>query len=64
MNIFVFEHAFLKGENHSMELDDCAFPLLKGVLQTDSLEKGFEGVDYAFLVGAKPRGPGDFSHFS
>jgi len=42
----------------AMELDDCAFPLLKGIVQTDSLEKGFEDIDFAFLVGAKPRGPG------
>lgn len=41
-----------------MELDDCAFPLLKNTVITDSLEKGFEDIDFAFLVGAKPRGPG------
>jgi len=42
----------------AMELQDCAFPLLRGIVQTDNLEKGFEGVDYALLVGAKPRGKG------
>lgn len=41
-----------------MELDDCAFPLLKGVQTGTDAEKMFEGVNYAFLVGAKPRGPG------
>ena len=39
----------------SMELDDCAFPLLKGIVQTTDLNKGFEGADYSFLVGSKPR---------
>jgi len=41
-----------------MELKDCAFPLLRGIVQTDSTQKAFEGADYALLVGAKPRGPG------
>jgi len=41
-----------------MELDDCAFPTLAGVVCTDSLTTGFKDVDYAFLIGAKPRGPG------
>jgi len=41
-----------------MELKDCAFPLLRGVVQTDSVQKAFEGADYALLVGAKPRSKG------
>jgi len=41
-----------------MELNDCAFPTLAGVVATADLAEGFAGVDYAFLVGAKPRGPG------
>ncbi|MBI1326284.1 MAG: malate dehydrogenase [Alphaproteobacteria bacterium] len=41
-----------------MELNDCAFPLLHGVVATDKLEVAFKDVDYAFLVGARPRGPG------
>jgi len=41
-----------------MELRDCAFPTLEGVVATADLAEGFAGVDYAFLVGAKPRGPG------
>lgn len=40
-----------------MELHDCAFPLLHGVRGTADAHEGFEGVDYALLVGAKPRGP-------
>jgi malate dehydrogenase len=42
----------------AMELDDCAFPLVHGVVQTDKPEEAFEGTDYALLVGARPRGPG------
>jgi malate dehydrogenase len=41
-----------------MELDDCAFPLLQGVVATTDLREGFEGADYCLLVGARPRGPG------
>jgi len=42
----------------SMELNDCAFPLLRGIVQTDDPKKAFEGADYALLVGAKPRTKG------
>jgi malate dehydrogenase len=41
-----------------MELQDCAFPLLKGVVATSSLEEGFKGVDWALLVGSVPRKAG------
>lgn len=41
-----------------MELDDCAFPLLKGVVPTASLDEGFRGVNWAFLVGSVPRKQG------
>ena len=41
-----------------MELDDCAFPLLKGIVPTSSLEEGFRGVNWALLVGAVPRKQG------
>jgi malate dehydrogenase len=41
-----------------MELDDCAFPLLKGVVPTASLEEGFRGVNWALLVGSVPRRAG------
>ncbi|MBS0590637.1 MAG: malate dehydrogenase [Proteobacteria bacterium] len=41
-----------------MELNDCAFPLLAGVVATDDLSVAFKDVDYALLVGARPRGPG------
>jgi malate dehydrogenase len=42
----------------AMELDDCAFPLLAGVEQTDDANRAFEGVDYALLVGSRPRTKG------
>lgn len=41
-----------------MELSDCAFPLLKGIVATDDANVAFKDVDYAYLVGARPRGPG------
>ena len=42
----------------AMELNDCAFPLLRGVVATDDANVAFKDVDYALLVGARPRGPG------
>jgi malate dehydrogenase len=41
-----------------MELDDCAFPLLKNVVATIDLEEGFRGVNWALLVGSVPRKAG------
>ncbi len=41
-----------------MELDDCAFPLLHGVVATDDPAVAFKDADYALLVGSRPRGPG------
>jgi malate dehydrogenase len=41
-----------------MELDDCAFPLLKGIVPTSNLDQGFQGVNWALLVGAVPRKQG------
>jgi len=41
-----------------MELQDCAFPLLKGITPTASLDEGFRGVDWALLVGSVPRKAG------
>ncbi|MBK7011543.1 MAG: malate dehydrogenase [Xanthomonadales bacterium] len=41
-----------------MELNDCAFPTLHGVVATDDPNVAFKDVDYALLVGARPRGPG------
>ena len=41
-----------------MELDDCALPLVKGVVATANLDEGFRGVNWALLVGSVPRKAG------
>jgi malate dehydrogenase len=41
-----------------MELDDCAFDTLAGIVATDDPNIAFKDSDYALLVGARPRGPG------
>ena len=41
-----------------MELQDCAFPLLKGIVATSDLDDGFRGVNWSLLVGAAPRKAG------
>ena len=41
-----------------MELEDCAFPLLQGVVASDDPNVAFKDADFALLVGARPRGPG------
>jgi malate dehydrogenase len=45
-------------EGVRMELDDCAFPLLAGVVTTDDANVAFEGANYGLLVGAMPRKEG------
>lgn len=58
LHILELPEAFKMLEGVKMELDDCAFPLLKEIhIGTDAKEV-FKGVQYALLVGAKPRGPG------
>lgn len=41
-----------------MELEDCAYPLLQGVVMGSDPHSVFQGIDYALLIGSKPRGPG------
>lgn len=41
-----------------MELDDCAFPLLKKIIATSDPRVAFQDANWCLLVGAKPRGPG------
>jgi len=41
-----------------MEIDDCAYPLVAGYVLSDDANEAFNDIDYALLVGAKPRGPG------
>src|SRR5215212_11775802 len=45
-------------EGTAMELDDCAFPLLRKIDITDDPKQAFEGCNVGMLVGARPRGPG------
>ncbi|MFN9833395.1 MAG: malate dehydrogenase [Phenylobacterium sp.] len=42
----------------AMELDDCAFPLLAGMILTGEAEVAFKDANWCLLVGSKPRGPG------
>ena len=42
----------------AMELDDCAFPLLHGMVLTDDPREAFDAADWCILIGSKPRGPG------
>jgi malate dehydrogenase len=42
----------------AMELDDCAFDTLQGIVVTDKAEVAFKDINYGLLVGARPRGPG------
>jgi malate dehydrogenase len=53
-----FEKALKALEGVAMELDDCAFPLLKGIVMTSDPAVGFKDANWCLLVGAKPRGPG------
>ncbi|MEE4167089.1 MAG: malate dehydrogenase [Desulfocapsaceae bacterium] len=41
-----------------MELNDCAFPLVEDIIISDDPNVAFKDVDFAYLVGARPRGPG------
>lgn len=45
-------------EGFVMELDDCAFPLLENIVATDDPKTAFDGINWALLVGARPRGQG------
>ncbi|MDC3339898.1 malate dehydrogenase [bacterium] len=42
----------------AMEVEDCAFPLVNEIIQTDDPNVAFKDADYCLLVGARPRGPG------
>ena len=53
-----FEKAQLALKGVAMELEDCAFPLLHGIVLTDKAEVAFKDANWCLLVGSKPRGPG------
>ncbi len=50
--------AIKAAEGTAMELEDCGFPTLSKINISDTAETAFEGVNWALLVGSKPRGPG------
>lgn len=50
--------ALSKLEGVAMELDDCAFPLLQSMVLTDKAEEAFDGVNWALLIGSRPRSAG------
>lgn len=58
LHLLEVKEALQSLEGVAMELDDCAFPRLKGVKLGSNPAEVFEGMDYIFLIGAKPRGPG------
>ncbi len=58
LNILEIPEALVALEGVRMELEDCAFPLLTEILIGSDPKELFHEVDFAILVGAKPRGPG------
>ncbi len=58
LNLLEIEPAMPALAGVAMELDDCAFPRLKRILCTSDLKQGFDGVDWAILVGSVPRKQG------
>ena len=58
LNLIEIEPALGALQGVVMELQDCAFPLVKGIVPTASLDEGFSGVNWALLVGSVPRKAG------
>ncbi|HHY85625.1 MAG TPA: malate dehydrogenase [Verrucomicrobia bacterium] len=58
LHLIEIEPAMAALQGVVMELDDCAFPLLKGVVATSDLNEGFKSVNWALLVGSVPRKAG------
>ena len=58
LNLLEITPALPALEGVVMELDDCAFPLLEDIVVTDSAEEAFTDINWALMVGAKPRGKG------
>ncbi|HWT92433.1 MAG TPA: malate dehydrogenase [Solirubrobacteraceae bacterium] len=58
LSLLEIPQAVKAAEGTAMELDDCAFPLLESVDIYDDAEKAFDGVNAAFLIGARPRSKG------
>ncbi len=58
LNLIEIEPAMNALKGVCMELDDCAFPLLKEIVPTSNLDEGFKDVNWALLVGSVPRKKG------
>ncbi|AXI77946.1 malate dehydrogenase [Peterkaempfera bronchialis] len=58
LNLLEIPQGLKAAEGTAMELDDCAFPLLRGIEITDDANKAFDGANVALLVGARPRTAG------
>ncbi len=58
LNLIEIEPGMKALEGVCMELDDCAFPLLKDIRPTADLNKGFDGANWSLLVGSVPRKAG------
>ncbi|MFD0775228.1 malate dehydrogenase [Streptomonospora algeriensis] len=58
LRLLEIPQAVTAAEGTAMELDDCAFPLLKGIDIFDDARRAFEGTNVALLVGARPRSKG------
>ena len=58
LRLLELEAALPSLEGVAMELEDCAFPLLRGVVTTASADEAFRGANWALLVGAVPRKAG------
>ena len=58
LNLIEIEPAMKALKGVCMELDDCAFPLLKEIIATSDLDEGFKDVNWALLIGSVPRKAG------
>lgn len=58
LNLIEIEQAFPALKGVAMELEDCAFPLLRSINTTYDINKGFKDINWAVLVGAVPRKEG------
>ena len=58
LRLLEIEPAMKALDGVAMELDDCAFPLLAGIVQTSDLTTAFDGTNWALLVGSVPRKAG------
>ncbi len=58
LNLIEIEAAMKALNGVAMELDDCAFPTLAGIEMTSDLDKGFDGTNWALLIGSVPRKAG------